>query len=199
MSKEHQNKAPLDRAEAVPALIGNSDDFLIIAGLAGPAKDIGALTKDGDNAFIFAGAMGGAVTTALGLALAQPDKRVLCVTGDGDLLMSLGALATVGVMQPTNLSIVCVDNALYQETGGQTSHTGLGVDLATVASGCGIATTRDATTAEEIADAAQVLRQSNGPSFVLLRVSDAPPPKSEVRRILQASVTKTRFMKALHG
>ncbi|MEM9357149.1 MAG: thiamine pyrophosphate-dependent enzyme, partial [Pseudomonadota bacterium] len=139
MSKEHQNKVPLDRAEAVPALIGNSGDFLIIAGLAGPAKDIGALTKDGDNAFIFAGAMGGAVTTALGLALAQPDKRVLCVTGDGDLLMSLGALATVGVMQPTNLSIVCVDNALYQETGGQTSHTGLGVDLATVASGCGIA------------------------------------------------------------
>ena len=199
MSENSPNVDRLDRAEAVPALVGNPGDFLIVAGLAGPAKDIGALTRDGANAFIFAGAMGGAVTTALGLALAQPNKRVLCVTGDGDLLMSLGALATVGVMQPSNLSIVCVDNALYQETGGQTSHTGMGVDLATVASGCGIATTRDATTVEEIADAAQVLRQSNGPSFVLLRVSDAPPPKSEVRRILQASVTKTRFMNALHG
>ena len=199
MSENSPNVDRLDRAEAVPALVGNPDDFLIVAGRAGPAKDIGALTRDGANAFIFAGAMGGAVTTALGLALAQPNKRVLCVTGDGDLLMSLGALATVGVMQPSNLSIVCVDNALYQETGGQTSHTGMGVDLATVASGCGIATTRDATTVEEIADAAQVLRQSNGPSFVLLRMSDAPPPKSEVQRILQASMTKTKFMNTLHG
>ena len=116
MSENSPNVERLDRAEAVPALVGNPDDFLIVAGLAGPAKDIGALTRDGANAFIFAGAMGGAVTTALGLALAQPNKRVLCVTGDGDLLMSLGALATVGVMQPSNLSIVCVDNALYQET-----------------------------------------------------------------------------------
>ena len=123
MAAETTPSSALDRSAAVPALIGNPDDFLIIAGLAGPAKEIGALTKDGDNAFIFAGAMGGAVTTALGLAIAQPERRVLCVTGDGDLLMSLGALATVGVVQPPNLSIVCVDNALYQETGGQTSHT----------------------------------------------------------------------------
>ncbi len=76
-------KYGLDRNKAVPALIGNPDDFLIIAGLAGPAKDIGNMT---DKAFLFGGAMGGAVTAALGLALAQPDKRVVCVTGDGDLL-----------------------------------------------------------------------------------------------------------------
>ena len=98
MTDNKSSQKLLPRSEAVPALVGNADDFLIIAGLAGPAKDMGALTNDGDNAFIFAGAMGGAVTTALGLALAQPDKRILCVTGDGDLLMSLGALATVGVI-----------------------------------------------------------------------------------------------------
>ena len=197
MTDNKSSQKLLPRSEAVPALVGNADDFLIIAGLAGPAKDMGALTNDGDNAFIFAGAMGGAVTTALGLALAQPDKRILCVTGDGDLLMSLGALATVGVMQPANLAIVCVDNGLYQETGGQTSHTGLGVNLAEVASGCGIASVREARSADEIAEAAPLLRQSNGPSFVLLRVDATPPPKS--KRNLQASEAKAKFRRALLG
>lgn len=109
------DKKRMDRNKAVPALVGNPDDFLIVAGLAGPAKDIGYIT---DKAFLFGGAMGGAVMAGLGLALAQPDKKVLCVTGDGDLLMSLGSLATVGVMKLPNFSVVCVDNALYQETGG---------------------------------------------------------------------------------
>jgi thiamine pyrophosphate-dependent acetolactate synthase large subunit-like protein len=197
MADKEKGLGGLPRVEAVPALIGNPDDFLIVAGLAGPAKDIGALTNDGDNCFIFAGAMGGAVTTGLGLALAQPKRRVLCVTGDGDLLMSLGALATVGAMQPSNLSIVCVDNALYQETGGQTSHTGMGINLAEIAGGCGIKTTREARTADDIKDAAQVLRQSNGPSFVLLRVDSSPPPK--LKRNLQASETKEKFRRALLG
>lgn len=195
MTQEKTKSGGLDRAEAVPALVGNPDDFLIIAGLAGPAKDIGALTRDGDNAFIFAGAMGGAVTTALGLAIAQPDKRVLCVTGDGDLLMSLGALATVGVTQPSNLAIVCVDNQLYQETGGQTSHTGMGVNLSEIAAGCGIATTREVRNEDEIADASAVLRQSNGPAFVLLRVNASPPRTS--KRNLHASEAKERFRRAL--
>ena len=109
--------------------------------------------------------------------------------------MSLGALATVAVVQPQNLSIVCVDNALYQETGGQTSHTGMGVNLAEIASGCGIATTREARTEEEIAEAAGVLRQSNGTTFVLLRVDHSPPPKS--KRNLQASEAKERFRRSL--
>lgn len=195
MTQEKTKSGGLDRAEAVPALVGNPDDFLIIAGLAGPAKDIGALTRDGDNAFIFAGAMGGAVTTALGLAIAQPDKRVLCVTGDGDLLMSLGALATVGVTQPSNLAIVCVDNQLYQETGGQTSHTGMGVNLSEIAAGCGIATTREVRNEDEIADASAMLRQSNGPAFVLLRVNASPPRTS--KRNLHASEAKERFRRAL--
>ena len=126
----------LDRKIALPILLGDTNRFLIISGLAGPAKDIGFLTKETPNTFIFGGAMGGAIPTALGLALSQKDKRVLCVTGDGDLLMSMGALATVGIMKPKNLIIVCVDNGLYQETGGQKSHTGLGVDFSKIAEGC---------------------------------------------------------------
>lgn len=187
----------LDRTKAVPKLIGNPDDFLIVTGLAGPAKDIGAMVGDAPNTFQFAGAMGGAVATALGLALAQPTKRVLCVTGDGDLLMSMGSLAMVGALKPANLSVVCVDNALYQETGGQPSHTSMGVDLATVASGSGFAVTRDVSTEEELEEAAGVLRQTNSPTFVLLRVDGTEAPSR--KRNLHASEVKSAFRQALLG
>ena len=131
----------LDRREAVPALIGNHKDFLLVAGLAGTAKDLASLTQDGPNYFGLAGAMGAAVSIGLGLALAQPDKRVLVAAGDGELLMNVGALATVGILNPPNLSILCVDNGHYGETGYQKSHTSLGVDLEQMAIGAGIKST----------------------------------------------------------
>src|SRR6266496_5970264 len=89
-----------------------------------------------------AGAMGGACMIGLGLALARPDKRVLVATGDGELLMNLGALATIAILNPANLAIVCVDNGHYGETGYQKSHTSLGVDLEKIAAGSGIRRTR---------------------------------------------------------
>ena len=82
--------------------------------------------------------MGAPCMIGLGLALAQPKKQVLVVTGDGDLLMNVGALATIAVMNPPNLAIVCVDNGHYGETGWQKSHTSLGVDLEKIAIGSGI-------------------------------------------------------------
>src|SRR5690349_9591407 len=100
----------LDRRHAVPALIGRHEDFLIVTGLAGTARDIAHLTNDGAHTFTMAGAMGGATAMALGLALAQPGRRVLAITGDGELLMNVGTLATIGVLNPPNLAIVCVDN-----------------------------------------------------------------------------------------
>src|SRR5262249_7709329 len=127
----------LDRREAVPALIGRPDDFLFVTGLAGTARDIAALTRDGANIYTMAGAMGGACMIGLGLALARSDKRVLVATGDGELLMNVGALATIAVMNPPNLSILCVDNGHYGETGYQKSHTSLGVDLERIAAGSG--------------------------------------------------------------
>jgi phosphonopyruvate decarboxylase len=190
-------KARLNRRTAIPALIGNPDDFLIIAGLGGSAKDIGALTQETPNVFLFSGAMGGALPTALGLALAQPQRRVLCVTGDGDLLMSLGMLATIGAAKISNLAVVCVDNALYQETGSQASHTGKGVNLAAIAQGAGFPVVRDVSREQEIADASAVLRQSNGAAFVLLRVDDTPPPP--YRRNSHAAERKAAFRHALLG
>src|SRR5260370_37921387 len=125
----------LERSEAVPALIGRHEDFLIITGLGGTACDVGAVTGDGVHVYSLAGAMGAACMMGLGLALSRPDKRVLVITGDGELLMNVGALATIAVMNPANLSIVCVDNGHYGETGYQKSHTSLGGHLANIAVG----------------------------------------------------------------
>ena len=125
----------MDRREAVPALIGRHEDFLFVTGLAGTARDIAALTNDGAHIYTMAGAMGGACMIGLGLALARPDKRVLVATGDGELLMNLGALATIAVLNPANLAILVVDNGHYGETGYQKSHTSLGVDLEKIAVG----------------------------------------------------------------
>jgi thiamine pyrophosphate-dependent acetolactate synthase large subunit-like protein len=185
----------LDRQQAVPALIGNPDDFLIVAGLAGTAKDIGNLTKDGANAYCLAGVMGAATMMGLGLALARPDKRVLAITGDGELLMNIGSLATIAIMNPPNLSIVCVDNGHYGETGFQKSHTSLGVDLEKIAAGSGIKATRTIEKQPEIADGARMLRESNGTCFVLLRVKPTDPPG--FKRNLNPAFCRDRFRGAL--
>ena len=185
----------LDRTEAVPALVGRHEDFLIVAGLAGAAKDMAALTGDGANLYALAGAMGAACAMGLGLALAQPKRRVLVITGDGELLMNIGALSTVGIINPPNLSIVCVDNGHYGETGYQRSHTSLGVDLEQIASGSGIATTRTVSTREEIPEAAQLLRAGNAATFVCLRVKPTDGPR--YRRLMDAAACRHRFREAL--
>jgi phosphonopyruvate decarboxylase len=187
----------LDRSEAVPALIGRHEDFLIIAGLGGTACDVGAVTGDAAHVYSLGGAMGAACMMGLGLALARPDRRILVVTGDGELLMNLGALATIGVMNPPNLAILCVDNAHYGETGWQKSHTSLGVDLERVAAGCGIAHTLTVARREDIAGGAQILRESNGSAFVLLRVKPTEPPA--FKRNFDASLLRNRFRAALPG
>ena len=187
----------LDRCEAVPQLIGDPTDFLIVAGLAGTAKDAAALCEPHSNYFACAGIMGGATAMGLGLALSQPERRVLVLTGDGELLMNVSSLATVAIMKPPNLSIVCVDNGHYGETGYQKSHTSLGVDLATIASGSGFADVRTVTEASEIPEAAALIRQMDAPSFVLLKVKPTDPPK--IRRSMDAALTKNRFRDALLG
>jgi phosphonopyruvate decarboxylase len=187
----------LDRREALPALIGRHEDFLIVAGLAGSARDIAALTQNAPHGFTMGGAMGGACMIGLGLALAQRDRRILVVTGDGELLMNVGALATIALMNPPNLSIVCVDNGHYGETGYQKSHTSLGTDLEKMAQGAGIKLTRTVQRAADIAAGAQFLRQGNGTVFVLLRVSTGEPPV--YKRIWDPAVNRAKFRAGLLG
>src|SRR5215471_6428865 len=185
----------LERSEGVPAIIGAHEDFLLIAGLGGTACDVGAVTGDSANVYSLGGAMGAACMMGLGLALARPEKRVLVVTGDGELLMNLGALATIAVMNPSNLAILCIDNGHYGETGWQKSHTSLGVDLEKIAAGAGIKRTHTVARAADIADGARLLREGNGAAFVLLRVKPTEPPP--FRRNFNAPFLRERFRMAL--
>jgi thiamine pyrophosphate-dependent acetolactate synthase large subunit-like protein len=191
-----ENKTLLDRKLALPKLIGDTNRFLIISGLAGPAKDIGYLTQESPNTFLFGGAMGGAIPTALGLAVSRPSERVLCVTGDGDLLMSMGSLATIASVKPKNLIIICIDNGLYQETGGQKSHTGLGVNLSKVAEGCGIPNVLSIVNEQELNKGSLLIDNNlDGPIFILLKVSEEKPP--QYSRNWNASEEKVKFRKNL--
>jgi phosphonopyruvate decarboxylase len=187
----------LDRREAVPALIGHHEDFLIVSGLAGTSRDVAALTRNASNTYPMGGAMGGACMVGLGLALARRDRRVLVVTGDGELLMNVGALATIAVMNPPNLSIVCVDNGHYGETGNQKSHTSLGTDLEKMAQGAGIKLTRTVQKKADIADGARFLREGNGTVFLLLRVSTGEPP--DYKRIWDPIANRNHFRVGLLG
>ena len=185
----------LDRNDAVPRLVGRHEDFLVVAGLAGTARDLTYLSGDAPHVFALAGAMGAATAMGLGLALARPDRRVLVVTGDGELLMNVGTLATAAIVNPPNLAIVCVDNGHYGETGFQKSHTSLGVDLEQMAIGAGIRTTRTISRTEQIPEASRLIREGNGTSFVLMRVqpNESPPHK----RDLDPTTEKLRFRSAL--
>ena len=131
----------LDRRALLAPLFPEPDRYLLVAGLAGSARDAAALTAESDNLITLGGAMGGAVSMALGIALAAPADQVAVITGDGELLMNIGALATVASMMPANLSIVCIDNGRHQETGGPPGHTARRTNLAVMADGAGLPST----------------------------------------------------------
>ena len=188
--------AVLDRRQAMPALIPHPEEFLLVGGLAGAAQELTAMTGDGPNVFGLGGAMGAAPMMGLGLALAQPQRRVLVATGDGELLMNLSALATIALMAPKNLSIICVDNGHYGETGNQDSHTGMGVRLDTVATGCGFASVHIINSEADMEEGRRLLR-ADGLCFILLRVKEGPALK--VKRSLNPMAIRNRFRKALLG
>src|SRR5207244_5490352 len=119
----------LDRRAAVAALLEDRGELLVVSGLGSPTYDVHA-AGDSDANFYLWGAMGSAALIGLGLAQAQPTRRVLVITGDGEQLMGLGGLATIAVAAPKNLAIAVIDNGHYGETGMQLSHTGRGLDIA---------------------------------------------------------------------
>lgn len=186
----------LDRRKAMPALIGRHEDFLFIGGLGGASYDLIAWTNDGPNLLALGGAMGAASMMGLGLALARPDKRVIVATGDGELLMSVGSLCTIGVINPPNLTIICIDNGHYGETGYQEGHTARGVDLEAIAGGAGFKLTRTVREESEIAEAAQHLRNANCSYFIRLCV--APMASASVpRSYFNAPKVRDRFQSTL--
>ncbi|OAF10971.1 MULTISPECIES: thiamine pyrophosphate-dependent enzyme [Bradyrhizobium] len=186
----------LDRRAAVAALLKHRKDTLVVSGLGSPTYDLHAAGDRDDNFYLW-GAMGGAALIGLGLAQAQPEKRALVLTGDGEQLMGLGGIATIGVARPRNLDIVVIDNQHFGETGMQASHTGRGVDLTAIAAACGFAATGTARTIAEVERlAAQLSEPADGPRLFVIKVLAENPPRSLPSR--DAVFIKNRF-RALLG
>ncbi|MHA1152745.1 MAG: thiamine pyrophosphate-dependent enzyme [Alphaproteobacteria bacterium] len=189
--------AEIDRRELLPELFPEPGDTLMVSGLAGASRDAAALTGDGDRLFTMAGTMGAAVPLGLGMALAAPASQVAVITGDGELLMDLGALATVATQAPENLSIICLDNGRHGETGGQLGHTSRRTDLARIAEGAGLASVLAISRPGEIAAAAKFLAEAPAPRFLLVRVKAGPP--AAYKRNLDPTACRIRFRKAYLG
>ena len=186
----------LHRREVVRALLAERGGLLVIAGLGSTAWDCTA-AGDHDLTFPLWGAMGCSAMLGLGLALAQPQRRVLVVTGDGEMLMGLGSLATIGVQRPANLSVVVIDNERYGETGMQRTHTAAGVDLAAVAKACGFLTTKRIAARSQLASLRTAVHRGPGPLFAQVKVVAEKIPLVLPPR--DGGLLKTRFRKALLG
>ncbi len=165
----------INRRDLLPGLLPHPEEFLIVSGLAGASKDTAGLTDDGSNLFTMAGAMGSTVAMGLGVALSAPTRDVLAVAGDGELMMGIGSLATVASMMPNNLTIICIDNGMHAETGGQPGHTSRRTNLAIMAQGAGIPSVLTIETPDQINGAAKFITDEPGPRFLWARVSDEPP------------------------
>ena len=187
----------LDRRDVLAVLFPKPDDYLFISGLAGSARDTAGLTGDGANLFAMAGTMGAAVPMGLGLALSAPEARVTVITGDGEMLMNVGVLATVATLAPQNLSIVCIDNGCHGETGGQAGMTAGLTNLATIAAGAGIVSVMTISSAQEIEAAAGFLNDSAAPRFLCCRVIAGPP--ASFNRDLDLARCRRRFRNAYLG
>jgi thiamine pyrophosphate-dependent acetolactate synthase large subunit-like protein len=163
----------LERRSVVSSLLAERKGAIVIGGLGASTYDIAA-AGDHDRNFYLWGAMGGAVMIGLGVALAQPNLPVVVVTGDGEMLMGIGSLATVGLQKPKNLTIVVLDNEVYGETGGQASHTAATVDLVGVAKACGIPDARTIATMTDVeAFAAGMQDLTSGPRFASIKIDSA--------------------------
>jgi len=186
----------LDRRHAVAQILKQRGRALLITGLGSSCWDAAAAGDSDENFYVWGG-MGGASMIGLGLAIAQPQRRVLVITGDGELLMGLGALATIAVQQPKNLSIIVMDNERYGETGMQPTHTHFGVDLAGIAASAGFPLTATIDSGKALTERISEIYQASGPLFFNIKVDDAKLPMVLPER--DGTWLKNRFRKAVVG
>ena len=184
----------LNRRDAVARLLESRKDALVITGLGAPSYDVMA-AGDNDSNFYLWGAMGGAAMVGLGLALSQPERPVLVFTGDGEQLMGMGGLATIGVAKPDNLVLIVLNNEHFGETGMQRSHAGRGVDLVAVAAACGIESSRRITDDADIKELCVNMHKRTGAMYAEIMIeADEParvlPPRDGV-------FVKNRFRRSL--
>ena len=188
------NDPRLDRRLAMRALLAERGDMLLATGLGSTTWDAAAVGDDERNFYLW-GAMGAAAMVGLGLAVARPERRVLVVTGDGEMLMGLGALATIGVERPPNLALVVFDNGHYGETGMQPSHTDSGVSLCGVARACGIEEVVDIADIAALQEFAARLHDFDRTLFARIAIHADDPPRVLPSR--DGVFLKNRFRQAL--
>ena len=187
----------LDRQDVLPHLFPNPEQYLMVAGLAGAARAACGLTDEADYLLHLGGAMGAAVSMGLGVALSAPESQVAVITGDGELLMNVGALATVASVMPDNLTIICMDNGVHGETGGQPGHTSRRTDLAKMADGAGIPSTMTISRPDQLAAAAKFVAEAPAPRFLLIRVM--PGYGTPYKRDWDLAACRLRFRAAYLG
>lgn len=189
-----KSTASIGRRAFVARLLGACPEALVVTGLGSPSYDAFA-AGDSDRYFYLWGAMGGATMLALGLAIAQPARPVIVITGDGEQLMGLGGLATAAVQQPPNLSIVVLDNGHYGETGMQRSHSSLGACLADIARGCGIGQADEIHTLDAVDALARRINACEGLNFSQVHITSEEVPRALPLR--DGVQVKNRFRQAL--
>jgi thiamine pyrophosphate-dependent acetolactate synthase large subunit-like protein len=193
MSRLGSNQKRLDRRAAIRVLLEGRGDLFVVTGLGSTTYDAASVADDERNFYLW-GAMGGAAMVGLGLAIARPDRPVLVVTGDGDTLMGLGSLATVGVQSPPNLAIAVFDNGRYAETGMQPSHTDSAVQLTGVARACGIEAVFDIADEATLADFARQVQLKEHTLFARIAIYADEPPRVLPPR--DGVLLKNRFRRA---
>src|SRR5437763_13848374 len=177
MSRSTSSNDPrLERRAAMRTLLAERGDTLLVTGLGSTTYDAAAVADDAGNFYLW-GAMGAAAMIGLGLAIARPERRVLVVTGDGEMLMGLGALATIGVQRPPNLAIAVFDNGRYAETGMQASHTDAGVSLCGVARACGIEAVHHIADTAALRDFTRLVHSADRTLFGRIAIHADEPPR----------------------
>jgi thiamine pyrophosphate-dependent acetolactate synthase large subunit-like protein len=194
ISNEPRLDQRLDRRAAIRILLENRGDLLLVTGLGSTTWDAASVADDERNFYLW-GAMGAAAMVGLGLAIARPDRRVLVVTGDGEMLMGLGSLATIGVQRPPNLAIAVFDNGHYGETGMQARHTAGGVALVGVAQACGFQATFDITDELGLRQFAAQLHHAATSLFARVAIRADEPPRVLPPR--DGVLLKNRFRRAI--
>ena len=186
----------MNRREVVSILCSKRENLLIVSGLGSPTYDVHA-AGDSDKNFYLWGAMGGAAMMGLGLSLARPDNSVLVITGDGEQLMGLGALATIAVQKPKNLTIAVLDNEHFGETGMQKSHTGHTVSLTSVAKASGFPVALDLITMSDVIKSHDKLLNNENLTFLNIKVSTQQVKRS--LPILDGVEIKNRFKRSIEN
>ncbi len=186
----------LHRRAVVTRILRDRGDAALVCGIGNAVHDVASCGDDARNMYL-AGIMGGAAMVAFGVAVAQPDRRVVVITGDGELLAGLGSLPTIGVEKPRNLAIVVLDNQAYGATGNQLTHTAAGVDLAAIAAASGFPSTALITDEAGIEAAIADIYDRPGPYFAVVKVTTETGPRLDVSR--DGTYISRRFRAAMTG